>query len=70
MQFWQVKNAEKPNRSSLLRFDDTRDSYDRCDYYNTYGVAVYFMLKMRKAWLTQIGAEDDGLTSDRGLGFW
>lgn len=49
MRFWQEKNAETPGKSSLLRFDDTRDSYDRCDYYNTYGLAVFFMLKLRRA---------------------
>lgn len=69
MEYWQVKNAENPGKSSLLRFDDTRDSYDRCDYYNAYGVAVFFMLKLRRAQFMHMGTEESELTSDKGLQF-
>jgi len=74
MRFWQEKNAENPGKSSLLRFDDSRDSYDRCDYYNTYGLAVFYMLKLRRAQFAHMGLdlgvwEGFELTSDKGLEF-
>ena len=74
MNFWQIKNSEKPGKSSLFYFDENRDSYDRCDYYNDYGVSVFFILKLRKAFFQHMGLsapawEGFDLTSDLGLNF-
>jgi hypothetical protein len=74
IRFWQEKNADHPGKSSQLRFDDSRDSYDRCDYYNALGLAVFFMLKLRRAQFTHMGVdlgewEGFQLTSHLGLTF-
>ena len=72
--FWQIKNAEKPGISSLLHHTTDRDSYDRCDFYNAYGIAVFYILKLRKGFFKFmqhdiVSWEGFDLVSDQQLTF-
>ena len=46
MRFWQIKHAENPSWAEDM-FNEGRDSYERHDNYNVYGVLVFFALKIR-----------------------
>ena len=46
MRFWQLKHAEKPKEAEE-GYNDSKDSYDRDENFNAYGLFVFFSLKLR-----------------------
>jgi hypothetical protein len=67
MRIWQIKHAEDPESTqNLVKATDQRDSYERTDNYNVFGVFVYFSLKIRQNFLLSggCGPDETPLTSD------
>lgn len=48
MRFWQIKHAEDPELAKQGLLMEGRDSYERTDNYNAYGLFCYFALRMRQ----------------------
>ena len=61
MRFWQIKHYEDPEQAEKVLAAKDRDSYDRRDNFNVYGLFVYFALKARNAFLPWAGQEADGI---------
>ena len=58
MRFWQIKHADNPTWAEDM-FNDDRDTYEREDNYNVYGVFVFFALKIRQPFLAIEGISND-----------
>ena len=58
MRFWQIKHALNPSWSEDM-FNEQRDSYEREDNYNVYGVFVFFAMKIRQPFLAIEGVNND-----------
>ena len=43
--FWHIKNAE--NSKKWDKDEDARDSYDRLDNYNVFGISTYIFLQYK-----------------------
>lgn len=50
---WQIKNAEEPGKAENLQYEEGRDSYERTDNFNVYGITVYLMLKQLSGYYRQ-----------------
>ena len=61
MKFWQIKNADDPEKAlKVLKDDSSRDSYERSDNYNIFGVFTFFALRMRQGFLLpDLNGEDE-----------
>ena len=49
MRLWQINHAEKPDQAEKVLSLEGRDTYERTDNYNVYGLFCYFAMKMRRA---------------------
>jgi len=47
MRFWQIKHAEDPTLAERVLTIEGRDSYERTDNYNVYGLFCFFALRLR-----------------------
>ena len=57
MHFWQIKNADSPQKTGQMLYDADRDSYDRTDHFNAYGLSTFFILKQRRAFFEHMGSQ-------------
>ena len=49
MRLWQIKHAENTSVAEKVLSMEGRDSYERTDNYNVYGLFCFFALRMRAA---------------------
>lgn len=49
MRFWQIKHADDPELAEKVLTIDDKDTYERTDNYNVYGLFCFFAIHMRNA---------------------
>lgn len=55
MRFWQIKHAEDATQAEQVLTIEGRDSYERTDNYNVYGLFCFFALRLRSAFFDWSG---------------
>lgn len=61
MRFWQIKHAENPELAEKVLAVDRKDTYERTDNFNVYGLFCFFTLRLRSAFLKWMGNTDNKL---------
>ena len=59
MRFWQIKHAEDPTLAEKVLSIDDKDTYERTDNYNVYGLFCFFAMRSRNAFLEWTGKSSD-----------
>lgn len=55
MRFWQIKHAEDPGLALAGLELEGRDTYERTDNYNIYGLFCFFAIHTRQAFFDWVG---------------